>query len=462
MKSLVRLLVLILLVECVAAGWYAWQYQPRIAAVLPHGNFDDPYYADAINELAKQAETGGSREWQALGEALLGQGFYGEAELAFRQSIKLNTENYWSHFALAFCLDRTGRMEQSTEEYLKAAKIERDSDETVASPEHCLYQAGKNWLRLEKPEEALRLFEKNRQFSPASYQLAKLLIRTGETRKALELIEPILERAPNSLKFNSLYLHLMESQGHEEAAFQASQRLEYAEYFVPVDFNTKYVTPFSNACGFPKRLLEYNRILDSGNMDLVATKLESLYELIADTNMPQRAMLLQSLAEVEFQRRNPEKILAAIRKLDELGVHSPERLQMEGAAYALQNQLDKASELWERAALMSPNVPLHQMLAKYYDQKTNNEMRDAHLGQAALLSAKIEYWSHRPDNAKRSIDQAVKLLPDDDEVWFYLGEIELALDNKEQALEAYRTCLEKNANHGKALRAVQVLTKSSS
>lgn len=458
MKVLVRTLSIVLLLECLGLGWYATQYQASVIPVLPKANFDDPFYADAIKEFAEQAESGGSAEWQTLGEALLGQGFYGEAELAFRQSVLLNPKNYLSHFALAFCLDRTGRMELSTEEYLEAAKIERDSEEAVASPSHAMYQAGKNYLRLEQPEKALELFEQNQMFSPATYQLAKLLIRTGQSERALRVIEPVLEKAPTSLKFNSLYLHLMEEQGKTKEAFQAGQRLEYAQYFVPVDFNTKYVTPFSNVCGFPKRLQAYNRILDSGNMDLVATKLESLYEQIAETNMPQRAMLQQSLAAVEFQRRNPEKILEAVKKLDELGIKSAERLQMEGAAYALLGQLDQAAELWERAALMSPNIPLHQMLAKYYDQKEDIAKRDEHLGQAELLSAKIEYWSHRPENAKQAIDKAIQLLPDDDEVWFYLAEIESALNNGDAAVNAYRTCLDKNEYHGKAMEALKVLS----
>lgn len=456
MNSMIRILYLILFSECVGLGWYVSQREEALDPVLPQLKFDDPLLAEAFQEYADQAKSGGSEDWQILGETLLGQGFYGEAELAFRQAVQLDAQNSRAHFGLAFCLERTGRMELSNIEYLQASEILRNSDEAVTSPSHCLYQAGKNFLRLEDETQARKLFEQNRQFSPATYQLVKLLSRTGEKEEALKIIESVLDQAPTSLKFNSLYLSIMEEQGDLQAAFKARQRLEYAQRFVPIDFNTKYVTPFSLQAGFPKRLQEYNRALGTGNMELVARKLNSLYKIVEHTNMPARAQLQQSLAEVEFQRRQPKRILESIAILDSLGVQSAERLQMEGAAYALQDQLDKAAELWERAALMSPNIPLHQMLAKYYDQQELTSKRDHHLGQAALLAAKIEYWSHRPESAKSEILRAIEIIPEDDEVWFYLAEIDMALNQVPDALTAYRTCLEKNPYHGRAKLALEL------
>lgn len=460
MNIFIRLLKLVLLVECATVAWSAWSYSRQHQPTLPQVQHDDPFLAADLNRLAKQTETGTSSAWQTLGEALLGNGFYGEAEIAFRTAVDIDSRNATAQFALGFLLDRTGRMAESSSAYRRAAEIASRSNNTKVSAPLCHYLTGKNLLRLGQTEDALKQFQKHQTFPPATYQLAKLSARTGQTQQALDVIDSILERAPTSLKFNSLKLHVMEETGNDKAVFQAARRLDYSENLVETDVSTSYVTPFNQAYGFPKLLDEYNQLLRSGDMNRIAAKLRKLLDEIADTATPHRTRLLQGLAEAEFQRGNLDGLQRAVDELKSLGVSSADCLQMEGAAYALRDDMTTAAQLWERACLLSPNIPLHQMLARHYGDTDNESRQTFHANQAALLIAKTAYWSRQPAAAQNAIDEALQIKPNDPECWLYKAKIALAMDDIEAARTAYTRCLKSGPYQGRAKRALQALNST--
>ncbi|WP_417749182.1 tetratricopeptide repeat protein [Rosistilla oblonga] len=453
MKRLKQLLIVILVLEVIFCGIYVKRRLWNHHVVLPAVTLDDPLLAAEFQQLADQATAGGSAEWQALGEGLLGQGFYGEAEHAFRAAVDIDPSNYMAHFALAFCLDRTGRIAESSEEYLKAAKIQRKSKQLVGSVEHCLYQVGKNHLREEDAAAAIDSFASQAGFAPASYQYAKLLVRDGKVDRAMPVLKMELDKTPLSLKFNALRLQALESTGQQRLADEAADVLQRSQYQIPIDLNTDYVTPMNQRLGISRQLQEYNELLASGDMDLLAKHLQSMWEVVEPTTLNQKSKILISMAEVAFQRRRAEEMLHAVDRLKELGVSSPDMLQLEGAAYQLNGDIDRAIALWIRASEMSPNIPLHQILADAYQQKNDDARRDYHRGQAALLEAKLAYWNNQWEPAKQAAQRAIDVDPSLDQAWFYLAEIERELGNPQLALEAYQKCLDLNPNHGRALAA---------
>ncbi|QDV66800.1 tetratricopeptide repeat protein [Rosistilla carotiformis] len=453
MKRLKKLLVVVLLLEIVLCGLYVKRRLWRHHVVLPTVTLDDPLLATEFQELADQAAAGGSEEWQALGEGLLGQGFYGEAEHAFRAAVDIDPGNYMAQFALAFCLDRTGRIAESSEAYLKASEIERKSKQLIGSVEHCLYQVGKNELRAEDAGAAIDRFASQAGFAPASYQYAKLLVRDGKVDRALPVLEMQLGKTPLSLKFNALRLQALEATGQQALAAQAADVLQRSRYMIPIDMSTNFVTPLNQRLGIARKLQEYNELLATGDMDLLAKHLQTMWDLAEPTTLHQKSAILISMAEVAFQRRRAEEILQAVDRLKAIGVSSPDMLQMEGAAYQMNGDIDRAIGLWLRASKMSPNIPLHQILADAYQEKNDDARRDFHLGQAGLLEAKQAFWNNQWEPAKQAAQRAIDADPSLDQAWFYLAEIERALGNAQPALEAYQKCLDLNPNRGRALAA---------
>ena len=104
-------------------------------------------------------------------------------------------------------------------------------------------------------------------------------------------------------------------------------------------------------------------------------------------------------------------------------------LQMEGAAHRMNGEADKAAELWLRASRISPNVPLHDLLASYYADKGDQGQQAYQMGQRELLTAKIHYWTNEFPESRTASEQAAEHDPDNAQAWFYLGESERQLNN---------------------------------
>jgi tetratricopeptide (TPR) repeat protein len=455
MQDIQRVLILIVVMELLSCGFLSVRRLGQPQPVLPKVMYDDPLLEADFSALAQAARGGKTREWQLLGEGLLGQGFYAEAELAFRRAVELDSTNATAQFSLAFCIDRTGRIPESTREYLLAAKLARPSPSPIGSREHCLYQVGRNAMREGHPEEAARVFGEISGFFPADYQAAKLLVRSNRSADALPLIENVLKRMPRSLKFNSLKLHALEDLGQMDAATDTARMLERSEYAVPIDFSTNFVEPLNQRVGIQREVVACQELLMNQAIDELAEKLNTLLVVLEPSRDPQKSLFRKSLVEVEFQRKNADRMLELIERLKADGLTDTDLLQMEGAAYALQGDLPRAVPLWERALRRSPNIPLHQMLAGYHGEQGHAPLRDQHWGQAALLTTKLNFLSHPIEAAQQSVKQAQQLIPDDPQVWYYSAEIERALGHLDQAQASYRRCVALNPNHGRALRAMK-------
>ena len=342
MKQFIRFLLLLLVIELGYCGFLVAKRLSRPLPVLPDAQYVDPVMMEDYQELARQAETGSSQEWLKLGQAFLGQGFYSYAENCFRQAAEMAPDNLEAKASYAFCLERTGRTQASTLEYEKLVPLKIKRAAPFASRNHFLYEIGKNYLREENAERAEEAFRKNKDFQPAEYQLAKLLVRSGRAEEALPIINSNLSDIPNSLNFLFLQSRALEELGRKEEALQAAEKVERAFDIVPMNFNTQFLKPFSVRHGIEKELETYNYLIQQNDMDTLAQKLDEIFQLINDRPMPQHKSALISMVEVEFQRKNPERMLLLIEKLKTLGIENADLLQFKAGAYMLQGELEKS------------------------------------------------------------------------------------------------------------------------
>ncbi|MAX37738.1 MAG: hypothetical protein CME33_14370 [Gimesia sp.] len=451
MIQLLRLLLILLVVELGYCGYLIADRMARPLPVLPDAESIDPLLMTDFRELAVQAESGSSKEWIRLGQAFLGQGFYGYAENCFRQAIQMDPDDALAQASYAFCLERTGRLQASTREYEKLEAFDGKTDVPFANRRHYLYAIGRNYLREENAEKAEELFRLNNGFQPADYQLAKLLVRSGRAEEALPYIDRNLATTPNSLVFRQLQAEALESLGRMAEAKRARDQVEHALYVVELNFNTTFLTPYSKRHGILRELEAYNQLLERNDMDYLAQKLDEVLALM-DERLPQYKATLISMLEVEYQRKNPERMLQLIQKLKENGVVDAETLQFEAGAYMLSGDMKKAVPLLQRVLEMSPTIEVHQTLADYYDQQKDLKKRDYHQAKMALLYAMMSFRNNQLKSAEEAIERSVELNPEDPQAWFYNAEIKRLLGKTEAAKKSYERCLALNPNHGRAIR----------
>lgn len=454
----VRFLLILLVIELGTCGYLVAKRLSRHLPELPNAEFIDPLMMTDFQELAKQAETGSSKEWVRLGQALLGQGFYTYAEICYRQAAELDPSDEVAQASYAFCLERTGRTQASTLEYEKLKSFSGESAFPLARRDFYLYSIGRNYLREENQIKAEETFRQNLGFQPAEYQLAKILVRSDRTEEALPIIESNLKKSPNSLYFRFLQSKAFESLGRMAEAKQAADRVERAMYIIQLNFNINFVKPYSVRHGVQKEVQEYFKLIELNDMDTLASKLDKIIQLIGERPMPQHRATLVRMLEVEFQRKNPQRMLMLLDELNQYGIEDADVLQFKAGAYLLSNETEKAIPLLKRTAEMSPTIEIHQTLANLYEQKNENKKRDMHQAKMALLSAMMAFRNNQLAEAESSIQRSVKLNPDDAQAWFYTAETSRHLGNQEAARAAYARCVELNPNHGRALRELAILT----
>ncbi|TWT59980.1 tetratricopeptide repeat protein [Rubinisphaera italica] len=460
MQTTLRMLMVIITAEFVICGYLVVKQVGQQVPVIPSINFDDPLLAADLNALAETARQGDSQEWQVLGDGLLGQGFYGEAELAFRQALDMDPQNAMAQFKLAFCLDRTGRVAESTSEYLRAAKIAKPSEALIGSRKNCLYQVGRNALRQEQSEVAEKLFLEGAGFLPAAYQYSKLLVRSNRAAEAMPTIEHGLEVYPNSLKFTEVRMNAFKQMDRQFEAEQEARMLERSESVMPTDFSLIFILPLNAMIGFQHEEEISEQLWTDQSLDLIAKKMNELLLLLEPTSHQKKYALRKSLIKVEYERQNADRMLELIDQAHTDGDFDAELLQREGEAYALKGDWERAASMWLRVVKMSPNAAVHEKLAQYYEASKDTPKRDEHLGYAALLNAKENYLKNQLEEAKEAATKAQKLLPEIATVWFYSAEIERALRNPDRARSNYALCVKLDPSHGRAIRGLQSLAEN--
>ena len=454
----VRFLLILLVVELSTCGYLVAKRLSRHLPVLPDAEFVDPLMMSDFQELAKQAETGSSKEWVTLGQALLGQGFYTYAEICYQQAAEMDAADKVAQASYAFCLERTGRTQASTLEYEKLDSFTGKSIFPLANREFYLYSIGRNYLREENVDRAEETFRQNLGFQPAEYQLAKILVRSNRSEEALAIIESNLRKSPDSLYFRLLQSLALESLGRTREAKQAADRLERAMYIIQLSFNINIVKPYSVRHGVQKEVQEYFKLIELNDMDLLARKLDTIFELIDERPLPQHRSTLVRMIEVEFQRKDPKRMLMLLDQLNQYGIEDADMLQFRAGAYMLSGEMEKAISLLQRVAKMSPTVEVHQTLANIYEQQKDNKKRDEHQAKMALLNAMMAFRNNQLPAAEESIQKSIKLNPKDPQAWFYNAELKRLQGDRKSARAAYERCIELNPNHGRALRELALLT----
>ncbi|HBL43476.1 tetratricopeptide repeat protein [Gimesia sp.] len=448
---IVRAIAVILLIEVLVCGYLFVQRAARPAPVLPETTLMNPLFAEDIQPLVQQVtQTNNAFDWMRLGEALLGQGYYSHAELCFRQVAELMPESRLAESRIAYCLERTGRTEQSSELYRELNASSDNSREAKREQMQALYEIGRNALREEKVDAAEKLFRQNLGFLPARYQLAKLLIRTERADEALPLISESLQQVPRSLKFLELQLRALQQTGNVKQAEQTAQMLERAQHSVPLHPGSNFIEPFRLKYGIDRRVEAFNTEIGNGSLPELEAELVKLIDLLEGYPSTHRQIFLMRLLEVQQQQQQPRKMLETARKLNEIGIHNAEVLMYQAEANGSLGDWNQAAQLARRAGQMSKSPALHQQLAEVLKQAGQTEESQVEQALVYRLEAMEYYRASQLAEALEKIEQSLKLYPADPQSWFVRGLIQEALGEVKASLADFRECLKRDPLHGRA------------
>jgi tetratricopeptide (TPR) repeat protein len=186
------ILVAVLAGEVVIGAVLVYREWSRPAAPIGEPSYVDPLTARQLRQLARKCRT--PDDWRGLGLAYMAYGYFSEAEASCRQAAALAPTRPDLIYDWAFALERLGRHTEAIAEYQRAIELAH------AKPDDCWYYVGRNWLRLEKADEAREAFAKAAKQPSARYEIARLLVRTGQWQDAVQLLDELSAAHPKAVQ----------------------------------------------------------------------------------------------------------------------------------------------------------------------------------------------------------------------------------------------------------------------
>lgn len=462
-----RLLVMLLAVEAVACAGLVARRAWRVPPAVPGGFSDDPLLAPELAAVAARADRGGAADWRTLGESLLGQGLYAHAEQAFARAVALDPRDADALFGQAFCVDRTGRMEEAVALYRRCLELPGSAADGGDRRPLALYAIGRNLLRLEDVAGAEAAFRENESFVAAAYQLARLLFHDGRLGEAVRIVEGLLRQLPLALELHALKARILDAAGAPAEAFLARAAEERSAHLVESNFNTDYVKPFTLRHGVAGALADIERRLPplpgdpERDPERIAAQVVRLEEAVGAGRIPQRLTLAYLRAALAADTGSAADLARALATIDAAGDRSVSRLDIEATVRERAGDAAGARALRERAVALAPSARLHRQLAEAAERAADADAARIHRARQHFHLGKAAYRRNRLEEALREFQAAAAL--DDAHVatWYHAGEMAYHLGRPADAVAAFRRVVQLEPDHERAARFLELIEPSS-
>jgi len=232
----------LMVILCVELLWGGWEVTQRLMHTAPPSLQIDPELLNTHDSLRKRVVPlqrklisavlahQSPAAWLDLGSLYLVAGRYPQAELCFRVAKSIDPNSGDIAFALGASLDMLGRTSEAIDEYRHASRFAQGQHR-----EACFYLIGKNYLRQEDPENAVKAFRETSTHLPASYELVKILLRTGKVHRIASEMHLLEYNRPHAMEIYMLRSWIADALGEPAAAAQqrvladaAPRQLAYA------------------------------------------------------------------------------------------------------------------------------------------------------------------------------------------------------------------------------------------
>lgn len=446
MKIIARVLISVITLEILAGGFVCWRQSQRFEPPIVNFGKLDEETAEAIQSLQVKARSGNAAKWRELGEAYLGSGYYTAAEECFGIAVLQSPDDLRSKYSRGFCMERTGRTSDAIPVLTAVAEANTADAELVWT---CWYQIGRCYLREENPKEAEVAFRKSLDFSPAVYQLAKLLIRTNKAGEALALIDEQLELFPNDVKFLQLKGKAAASLGDTKTVLEMRDREDRAEYLVEMEYGGKFIGALSSRFGLGSRLSRAMTLKYEGSAEQQRSALNGALEIIRKQQFWNYRSVFVAMAELQTEIGNFDEAQQVIEEIRKFSADGPELLKLEGQAHIATGQTEKAMEVLSRALRMKPDV---NILTELKVVTTDGAARVRIQAEEIFRLGLAEFNRNHVENSLPYFEEATQLNPNHAQYFYYLGDCQRLLGNQMASEEAFNACLKLAPEHGRAIQ----------
>lgn len=443
---LIGAVVLLELVACfLIFNFRASQPSPPI----PNLEIVDSLTSEAL--LAAAGDCKSPSDWHRLAQIYMAYGFYPEARATFARAAELDPASSDYAFDYAFCLARIGRAEESNRQFENAIELGHPN------PDAANFFVARNYLRLEDADSAEQYFRKSSQIPLAKFELAKILFRRGEYDESESLLRESLRAEPDAVQPYVLLAQVAQNRGDQQAWY--SNSIEGANKWVrmksPFGDERKELMETLSSVGYEKKLQE-SVVLVAQKQNMMARRgLKALQEVEWNLNA-QEALIRCAIQSGQI----PVSVKLIEERMERFGPSSLWLKRLAESQLAMGDS-EAAVEAWIRGGKLNSDktgAECYQYLARYLLQsKDDVEASEKYqaLGILGVIRDSLTYEKY--DEALGYARAAVELDPSSAEAFFLLGRAELGVLKLDNAIAAFRKCLELTPTHGRARRQLKAL-----
>lgn len=405
-----------------------------------------------LQRLQESVATDRPAAWTELGEAYLAYGFFPQAEACLKRAATQNPHNYAAVYGHAYSLDRLCRLPEADATFQAAAAIA--AGETAAN---CWFHIGMNHLRSDDPRQAEEAFARaGNRYAPAVYALARLHVRSGDSKGALGLIEKLRNEVPFDIATEMLAVQAHRELQNPVEMTRAAERAERSQRQLQLNDYWEYLQAIRSRYGLMARYDAVQPLMKKGRMLLAAQS----FRAALDGDAPEYTEgMLERGAHLSFRAGNPEAAFELLNRIRERSSLPPPARHLFGDVLAALGRTAEAIQMWESANRLLPDPLSYRSLSSTHAQGGLAAQAERERALAALFKGIELYRANDLQLAVKELELARQVLTEDARAEFYLGETYLGMSQVERARAAWQRSVELDPDHGRAFERLEQLLK---
>ena len=406
-------------------------------------------FRDAVREIEANHDVNSVESWIGLGEIYTTFALMPEAEYCFRRALDVGDLDLTQQFKFGICLSRRGKIETA----IKVLKPVGASQDELAS--HANLQIGLDYLRLDDRVNAEVFLRRTQNDEIADFALSRILIRDDRAQEAVEILDRLIERSPNSMRAHQMQGWAYEKLGNEQEARSCFDRSMHTSEMITIhpisrDWDEENV----NGMGASVALTASTVALEEGDTETATRQAMDAFKLLEPLWRPAYAIQ----ASLSFLKSGDPD--AALFYLKRWLIHDGESAylwELVGDCYLAKGSEVQAEAAWLRGRVVrasktvQANAECCRKLSELYASQGDLLKAEQYRGYHKYESGRLQWRDNKVREANSELSEAAEILVDDADVWFLLAEAQRALSDRSAAKRSYEECLRLAPNHGRAI-----------
>ena len=432
---------------------------------IRHGGFKAPVVSrvhklengirDAIREIEKNHDVQSVDSWVQLGEIYTTFALMPESEYCFRRALQVGDLNLTQRFKFGICLSRRGKLETA----ITVLKPVAQSSHELAS--HANLQIGLDYLRLDDRMNAEVFLRNTEKDEIADFALSRILIRDNRAEEAIEILDRLIERSPNSMRAHQMQGWAYEKLGNEAQARACFDRSMHTSEMITIhpisrDWDEKNVSRMGAAVA----LTASTEALAQEDFETATREAMQSFNLLEPLWRPAYAIQ----ASLSFLKSgDPDTALFYLKRWLIHDGESAYLWELAGDCFLTKGDEAKAEAAWLRgqtvraSKTVQANAECCRKLSELYASQGRTAEAELYRGYHRYESGRLQWRDNKVREANNELSEAVSILKEDPNVWFALAEAQRALSDRNAAKQSYEQCLRLDPQHGRAMVGLELV-----